>query len=49
MRFIKGNNLKEAIRRFHEADKPGRDPSDGYCVRGKHSSGCSLRQTKSNS
>ena len=27
MRFIKGNSLKEAIRRFHEAEKqPGRDP-----------------------
>jgi serine/threonine-protein kinase len=28
MRFIKGDNLKEAIRRFHEADKPGRDPGE---------------------
>jgi tetratricopeptide (TPR) repeat protein/tRNA A-37 threonylcarbamoyl transferase component Bud32 len=28
MRFIKGDNLKEAIRRFHEADKPDRDPSE---------------------
>jgi serine/threonine protein kinase len=28
MRFIKGDNLKEVIRRFHEADKPGRDPSE---------------------
>jgi serine/threonine-protein kinase len=28
MRFIKGNSLKEAIRRFHEAEHlPGRDPS----------------------
>ena len=27
MRFIKGDSLKEAIRRFHEAEKrPGRDP-----------------------
>ena len=27
MRFIKGNNLKEAIARFHEAERqPGRDP-----------------------
>jgi serine/threonine protein kinase len=28
MRFIKGDNLKEAIRRFHEADQPGRDPGE---------------------
>jgi hypothetical protein len=28
MRFIKGDNLKEAIRRFHEADKPDRDPGE---------------------
>src|SRR5262249_28449149 len=28
MRFIKGDNLKEAIRRFHEAEKPGRDPGE---------------------
>jgi serine/threonine protein kinase len=28
MRFIKGDNLKEAIRRFHEAEKPDRDPSE---------------------
>jgi len=28
MRFIRGDSLKEAIRRFHEAEKaPGRDPS----------------------
>ncbi len=26
MRFIKGDDLKEAIRGFHEADQPGRDP-----------------------
>jgi serine/threonine-protein kinase len=26
MRFIRGDNLKEAIARFHEADAPGRDP-----------------------
>ena len=26
MRFIKGDNLKDAIARFHEADVPGRDP-----------------------
>ena len=27
MRFIKGNSLKEGIRRFHEAEQlPGRDP-----------------------
>jgi serine/threonine-protein kinase len=27
MRFIKGSNLKEAVRRFHQAEKqPGRDP-----------------------
>jgi serine/threonine-protein kinase len=26
MRFIRGDNLKEAIQRFHEADVPGRDP-----------------------
>jgi serine/threonine protein kinase len=28
MRFIKGDNLKEAIGRFHEAEKPGRDPGE---------------------
>jgi serine/threonine protein kinase len=28
MRFIKGDNLKEAIRRFHEAEKRGRDPGE---------------------
>jgi serine/threonine-protein kinase len=28
MRFIKGDNLQEAIRRFHTADKPGRDPGE---------------------
>jgi serine/threonine protein kinase len=28
MRFIKGDNLKEAIRRFQEAEKPGRDPGE---------------------
>src|SRR3954453_15064457 len=26
MRFIRGDSLQEAIRRFHEAEKPGRDP-----------------------
>jgi tetratricopeptide (TPR) repeat protein/tRNA A-37 threonylcarbamoyl transferase component Bud32 len=28
MRFVKGDNLKEAIRRFHEAEQPGRDPGE---------------------
>jgi formylglycine-generating enzyme required for sulfatase activity len=28
MRFIKGDNLKEAIERFHRADGPGRDPGE---------------------
>jgi tetratricopeptide (TPR) repeat protein len=28
MRFIKGDNLKEAVRRFHEADKPDLDPGE---------------------
>jgi serine/threonine protein kinase len=28
MRFIKGDNLKDAIARFHEADVPGRDPGE---------------------
>jgi eukaryotic-like serine/threonine-protein kinase len=28
MRFIHGDNLKEAIRRFHEGDQPGRDPGE---------------------
>src|SRR5262249_29123348 len=28
MRFIQGDNFKEAIRRFHAADKPGRDPGE---------------------
>jgi serine/threonine-protein kinase len=28
MRFIQGETLADAIRRFHEADKPGRDPGE---------------------
>jgi len=28
MRFIHGDNLKQAIRRFHEDEKPGRDPGE---------------------
>ena len=28
MRFIQGDNFQEAIRRFHAADKPGRDPGE---------------------
>jgi serine/threonine protein kinase/Flp pilus assembly protein TadD len=28
MRFIKGDNLKEAIERFHQAEVPGRDPGE---------------------
>jgi serine/threonine protein kinase len=28
MRFIKGDNLKEAIRCFHAAEQPGRDPGE---------------------
>jgi serine/threonine protein kinase/Flp pilus assembly protein TadD len=28
MRFIHGDNLKEAIRRFHEVEKPGRDAGE---------------------
>src|SRR5262249_23606164 len=28
MRFIHGDNLKEAIRRFHEAESPTRDPGE---------------------
>jgi WD40 repeat protein/serine/threonine protein kinase/tetratricopeptide (TPR) repeat protein len=28
MRFIQGQSLKEAIQRFHAADKPGRDPGE---------------------
>jgi hypothetical protein len=28
MRFIHGDNLKEAIRRFHEAESPSRDPGE---------------------
>jgi serine/threonine-protein kinase len=28
MRLIKGDSLKDAIRRFHEADVPGRDPGE---------------------
>jgi serine/threonine protein kinase len=28
MRFIKGDNLTDAIGRFHEADVPGRDPGE---------------------
>src|SRR5262249_43424501 len=26
MRFIRGDSLQDATRRFHDADKPGRDP-----------------------
>jgi serine/threonine-protein kinase len=28
MRFVRGDNLKEAVRRFHEAHRPGRDPAE---------------------
>jgi serine/threonine protein kinase len=28
MRFIKGDSLKDAIARFHQAEKPGRDPGE---------------------
>jgi serine/threonine protein kinase len=28
MRFIKGDNLKETIKRFHQADRPDRDPGE---------------------
>jgi tetratricopeptide (TPR) repeat protein len=28
MRFIEGESLKDAIRRFHDADRPGRDPGE---------------------
>jgi WD40 repeat protein/serine/threonine protein kinase len=28
MRFIKGDSLKDAIQRFHQADIPGRDPGE---------------------
>jgi eukaryotic-like serine/threonine-protein kinase len=28
MRFIKGDNLQDAVRRFHEADGPNRDPGE---------------------
>jgi serine/threonine-protein kinase len=28
MRFIQGQTLADAIRRFHEADRPGRDPGE---------------------
>jgi len=28
MRFIRGDNLKDAIERFHKAEKPGRDPGE---------------------
>jgi serine/threonine protein kinase/Tfp pilus assembly protein PilF len=28
MRFIKGDSLKDAIQRFHAAEKPGRDPGE---------------------
>jgi serine/threonine-protein kinase len=30
MRFIRGDNFKEAISRFHEADGPGRDPGERH-------------------
>jgi serine/threonine-protein kinase len=28
MRFIRGDNLKDAIERFHKAERPGRDPGE---------------------
>jgi len=28
MRLVRGDNLKDAIERFHKADKPGRDPGE---------------------
>src|SRR5262249_53390320 len=28
MRFIRGDSLKDAIQRFHEAERPGRDPGE---------------------
>src|SRR5262249_46500227 len=28
MRFIRGDSLKDAVERFHAADKPGRDPGE---------------------
>ncbi len=28
MRFVRGESLREAIARFHQADRPGRDPGD---------------------
>jgi serine/threonine-protein kinase len=28
MRFIRGDNLKEAVQRFHQADRPGRDEGE---------------------
>ena len=28
MRFVKGDSLQEAVARFHEADKPNRDPGE---------------------
>jgi serine/threonine protein kinase len=28
MRFVKGESLREAIKRFHEAEEPGRDPGE---------------------
>jgi serine/threonine-protein kinase len=28
MRFVKGDNLQEAIKRFHQAEAPGRDPGE---------------------
>src|SRR5262249_57595335 len=28
MRFIRGDSLKDAVQRFHEAERPGRDPGE---------------------
>jgi serine/threonine-protein kinase len=28
MRFIRGESLEDAVRRFHDADRPGRDPGE---------------------
>ncbi|MFI5455866.1 MAG: serine/threonine-protein kinase [Isosphaerales bacterium] len=28
MRFVKGDSLKDAIKRFHQAERPGRDPGE---------------------
>ena len=46
MRFIHGDNLKQAIRRFHEAEKPGRDPGERSLALRSSSAASSMSATR---